>query len=463
MRPAAPLFPGRSILAFATLLALLPSVAALAQPAARPAPPAAAAPRPAAPAPAATANPANPANANTIVAVVNGDVISRADVIGRAQLLALNMGMPFSNEQLARLTPQVTRLLVDEKLRNQEVRRRRIPVTDEDIGEAVADIEKRNGLAAGALANQLRRGGIQPRALYDQIRSQIGWARLIRLTLGEGAEPSDAEVRDFINAAKGRVGEPEYLASEIFVPVENPALEAETRRFVEEVSRQLRSGTPFQAAATQFSQSQTALQGGDLGWIHKDQLDPEVATLIERMPSGAVSAPVRVAGGFQIIALRGKRETGRDLATMLNIRQVFLPFSTPINREAPPTDQQRAQVERAGRLSETARSCDVMDAAQRAAGGDRPADPGPIRLETVSPPPLRQLLGGLQPGRPSQPLLSTEGVMVFMLCSREQRNLAELTPTQAKDQMLRDRIESQSRQSLRDVRRRANIELRDQG
>jgi peptidyl-prolyl cis-trans isomerase SurA len=357
----------------------------------------------------------------------------------------------------------VTRLLVDEKLRNQEVRRRRIPVTDEDVADAISDLEKRNNLPSGALLEQLRRAGVQPRALYDQLRSQIGWARLIRITLGDRAEPSDQEVQDFIRTAKARTGEPEYQVSEIFIPVENPAQEAETRRFVEEVTRQLRAGTPFQVAATQFSQSQTALQGGDLGWVHKDQLDPEVASIVERMPPGAISNPIRVAGGYQIVALRSKRETGRDIATILNMRQVFLPFSTPVNRDAPPTDQQRAQVERAQRLSETARSCEAMDQAQRAAGGDRNADPGPVRLENVQPPQLRTLLAGLTPGRASQPLLSNDGIMIFMVCSKEQRNLAELTPAQAKDQILRDRIESQSRSLLRDARRRANIEIRNSG
>ncbi len=471
MFPAAPLPFGLRALLLATLLAAPPLAGvamaqptgtaaaqpATAQPARRPAatPASAQAPR--------AGSPAAPAGnqANTIVAVVNGDVISRADVAARARLLALNAGMAVAPDQLSRLGPQVTRLLVDEKLRNQEVRRRRIPVTDDDVGEAVADIEKRNGLPAGGLVTQLRRAGIQPRALFDQLRSQIGWARLIRSTLGDTAEPTDADVREFLRTAKGRTGEPEYQVSEIFIPVENPAQEAEVRHFVDEVSRQLRSGTPFQVAATQFGQSQTALQGGDLGWIHKDQLDPEVAVLAERMPPGAISNPVRVAGGFQIIAMRARRETGRDLATLLNIRQVFLPFSSPLNRDQPPTDQQRAQVERATRLVDTARSCEAMDAAQHAASPERNADPGQIRLETVSPPQLRTLLAGLAPGRPSQPLLSNDGVMIFMVCSREQRNLAETTPDQAKQQMLRDRVETQSRALLRDLRRRANIENRD--
>ena len=70
------------------------------------------------------------------------------------------------------------------------------------------------------------------------------------------------------------------------------------------------------------------------------------------------------------------------------------------------------------------------------------------------------MLGGLTPQRASQPIITPEGVLVMMVCTRETRNLAELTPEQAKQQILRDRIENLSRQLQRDLRRRAQIEMR---
>ncbi|MDO9709955.1 peptidylprolyl isomerase [Paracraurococcus lichenis] len=399
------------------------------------------------------------AQANRIVAVVNGEVVSRADVIGRARLFALNAGIAVAPETLDRLTPQVTRLLVDERLRMQEVQRRRIPVTDADIADAIGELEKRNNLPPGNLRAQLTQIGVAPRVLYDQIRTQIGWARLLRQQLGPTAEPSEAEVQEAIRSAQARVGEPEYLVSEIFIPVDDPAAEAEARRFVEDVIGQLRRGTPFPIAATQFSQAQTALQGGDMGWVRKEELDPEVFTVIERMPPGAVSNPIRVPGGFQIVALRQKRESGRDLATLITMRQAFFPFAGTLDPNAP-TQQQRDQVEKAQRLAAGARGCEAVEAAARGAGGDRPVDPGTIRLETLNPPPLKNLLAGLAPGKASQPILTPDGVLVMMVCSREQRNLAELTPDQAKQQLLRDRVENLSRQLQRDLRRRAQIEMR---
>ncbi|NKE46910.1 rotamase [Roseomonas frigidaquae] len=396
---------------------------------------------------------------NRIVAVINGDIVTQADVDGRRRLFALNAGLNMTPEVLRRLTPQVTRLLVDERLRVQEVQRRRIPVTDTDIATAVAELERRNGLPAGALVAQLRRAGVEPRVLYDQLRVQIGWARLIRQLLGPQAEPSEAAVAELIASQRARTGQPEFLVSEIFVPVDDPSEEDEVRSFVDEVVSQLRRGVPFPVAATQFSQAQTALQGGDLGWVGAEALDAEVAEVVRQMPPGAIANPIRVPGGFQIVALRQKREVGRDMATILTLRQAFFPFSGALDPNNP-TPQQIQTVERARALSNSARSCEAVEAAARAAGGTRDPNPGEVRLEAVQPPPLRQLIGGLQPGRASQPVIAPDGVAVIMVCTRETRNQAELTPEAARAQLLRDRAELLSRQVQRDLRRRAQIEMR---
>ncbi len=357
-----------------------------------------------------------------------------------------------------RLEPQVLRLLVDERLRTQEVQRRRVPVSDNDVAEAIADIERRNNLPAGALRAQLRAAGIQPRTLFDQVRAQIGWGRLMRALLGAGAEVSEAEVAEAIAAHRARAGQAEFLVGEIFVPVDDARNEAQVRGFADEVITQLRRGTPFPIVATQFSQAQTAVQGGDLGWVGLDRLDPEVAAVVERMPQGAVSNPIRVAGGYQVVTLRGRRQVGQEqIATLLSVRQVFLPFATPLDPQAP-TQQQVELVDRAQRLSQTLRSCEQMEQQPRA--GDRPADPGPVRLEGLNPPQLRTLLAGLPPNRSSQPLISPDGVMLIMVCSRETRNLSEFTPEMARGQILRERVETRSRQLQRELRRRAMIEIR---
>jgi peptidyl-prolyl cis-trans isomerase SurA len=392
---------------------------------------------------------------NSIVAVVNGDVVTRSEIESRRRLLALSAGV--TGDAGAQGGDQILRLLIDERLRIQELSRRRIPVTDQDIASSVANIESRNGLPPGGVVQNLRRAGIEPRVLYDQIRAQIGWARLLRGMLGEQANVSDAEVNEFLAGQRARLGEPEFLVSEIFIPVENPGQEAQVRRFVTDVIQRLRQGVPFPMVAAQFSQSQSAIQGGAMDWMTGDRFDPAVTNILKQMPEGAVSNPIRVPGGFEIVQLRDRRVSGRDMATIMSMRQVFLPFEGQVNPQAP-TTQQLAQLQRAQTLSDQARSCDAMDAAAR--GSPRPADPGPVRLDNITPPELRDLLGSLPIGRATQPIISVDGALIFMVCSRETRNLAEANPQQARDILLRDRIELLSRQLQRDLRRRAQIEIR---
>lgn len=409
---------------------------------------------PAGPIPAAMAQSAG-GNVNSIVAVVNGDIVTRSEIESRRRLLALSAGV--SGDAGAQGGDQILRLLIDERLRIQELSRRRIPVTDQDIASSVANIESRNGLPAGGVVQNLRRAGIEPRVLYDQIRAQIGWARLLRGMLGEQANISDTEVNEFLGAQRARLGEPEFLVSEIFIPVENPGQEAQVRRFVTDVIQRLRQGVPFAMVAAQFSQSQTAIQGGAMDWMTADRFDTEVAKILRQMPEGAISNAIRVPGGFEIVMLRDKRTSGRDMATMMTMRQVFLPFEGQVNPQAP-TAQQLAQLQRAQALSDQARGCDAMDAAAR--GSPRPADPGPVRLDNINPPELRDVLGSLPIGRATQPIISVDGALIFMVCVRETRNMAEANPQQARDILLRDRIELLSRQLQRDLRRRAQIDIR---
>jgi peptidyl-prolyl cis-trans isomerase SurA len=392
---------------------------------------------------------------NSIVAVVNGDIVTRSEIDSRRRLLALSAGV--AGDTSTQGGDQILRLLIDERMRIQELSRRRIPVTDQDIASSVANIESRNGLPPGGVVQNLRRAGIEPRVLYDQIRAQIGWARLLRGMLGEQANISDAEVNEFLAGQRARLGEPEFLVSEIFIPVENPGQEAQVRRFVTDVIQRLRQGVPFPMVAAQFSQSQSAVQGGAMDWMTGDRFDPAVTSILKQMPEGAISNPIRVPGGFEIVLLRDKRISGRDMATIMSMRQVFLPFEGQVNPQAP-TAQQLAQLQRAQTLSDQARGCEAMDAAAR--GSPRPADPGPVRLDNITPPELRDLLSSLPIGRATQPIISVDGALIFMVCSRETRNLAEANPQQARDILLRDRIELLSRQLQRDLRRRAQIEVR---
>ncbi|ABI63094.1 Peptidyl-prolyl cis-trans isomerase [Granulibacter bethesdensis] len=403
--------------------------------------------------------PASSPDETSIVAVVNGDVISKGDVDARRRLFAMSTGLPMSKEVLDRLTPQVLRQLVDEKLRLQEIQRRGIVITDSDIAHSIQGMEQRNGMQPDALRHKLAADGVSMRTLIDQIRVQLGWTRVLRQQLGERVRISDKEIQDEEELLASQKGQTEYRVSEIFIPVDDPSRAQAAHDFADTVIQQLRSGAPFPVVAAQFSQSQTALEGGDLGWVQPNQLDPQVVSVLKEMPPGAISNPIDVAGGIEIVALRGKRIIGNDQGTALSIRQVFYPFTTPLNPAAP-TDQQRKTLEHAKAAAAAMHDCAAVEAASKAMGGSRPSDPGELRLESINPPQFRALLASLPVGQPSQPIVSQDGIAIMMVCSRTQKNFGLPGKEDISNQILGERVETASRQLQRELRRRALIDMR---
>ena len=398
-----------------------------------------------------------------IAAVVNADVISKDDVESRARLFAMSTGLPLAGDVLDRLRPQILRQLVDERLRIQEVQSRKIVVSDKEIASAIRDIENRNHMPSGQLRQRLAAAGVSQRTLIDQIRAQLGWNQILRDSLGQKLAVSDTDIDDQLRLRGQQTGQQEYRLAEIFIPIDDPANTADALRFAETVIRELRAGAPFALVAAQFSQTQTALEGGEIGWVQSAQVDPEIGRLLATMPIGAVSNPVKVPGGFSIVALHAKRELGRDLATALTIRQAFLGFTTPLNPNAP-TDEQRQMLEKAKSLSASIHSCEQMEqVAKTYNNAAHPVDPGELRLEGVSPPPFRQLLATLPIGKATQPLVSQDGIAIITVCGREQKNMATLSRPEVQRQLLNERVELLSRQMLRDLRRQANIDIRGRG
>jgi peptidyl-prolyl cis-trans isomerase SurA len=398
-----------------------------------------------------------------IAAVVNGDVISEADIANRARLFAISTGLPLSPEVIDRLRPQILRQLVDERLRVQEAQRRKIVIQDAQIAAAIKEIETRNNLQPGALRAKLSSDGVSTRTLIDQIRAQLAWSQMLRQVVENRINVSDTDVAEQQKLVAQQIGQPEFRLGEIFIPVDDPANAADAQRFAETVISELRAGASFAVVAAQFSQTQSALEGGQLGWVQTNQLDPAVAHIVTQMPVGAVSNPVRVPGGFSIVTLQAKREIGHEVATVVTMRQAFFPFTVPLTDPQNPTDQQRQMLAKAHATEASVKGCDQMEAAAKANNApNRPIDPGEVRVEGVNPPAFRQMLETIPLGKPTEPLISRDGIAIITVCTREQKNLGEITATEVQHRLVEERVDMLSQQTMRDLRRKASIDMRVQ-
>jgi peptidyl-prolyl cis-trans isomerase SurA len=392
----------------------------------------------------------------SIAAVVNGQVITSDDVQSRAKLLALSSGLPPTQEALDRLKPQITEELINQTLQLQEIAKLKVTVPETDIASAIGRIEQGNNLPAGGLRARLKQDGIPFSTLVAQIRTQLGWQSVLHQVLGPGLQPGPGDISAEKTALKAEIGTTQYHLAEIFIQVPDPAQDETARTFATTVIQQLRAGAPFPVVAAQFSQATTALQGGDLGFVSLDQLDPAVAAVVAAMPAGAISNPVRVPGGYEIVQLQETHKVGSTMNTMLSIRQVFAPYPVPItNGQVGPA--QAAVITKLIQASKSAESCADMDALNKTFGAARADDPGPVNLAEVTPPAFQQILATIPLNHISQPLVAQDGVSVVMVCTRQTKAQGLPDDTQIRDIIIQRRVQLESQQLLDDLRHRSII------
>jgi peptidyl-prolyl cis-trans isomerase SurA len=391
-----------------------------------------------------------------IAAVVNGQVITTQDVANRAQLLAVTMGIKPSPDMLSHLAPQVTKQLIDQVLEQQEVNKLGITVSDDDLATAIGRIEQNNNMQPGALRQHLAAMGVQLSTLLAQLRTELGWQAVLHKELGPGLSPTPGDMTAEKAALTSSLGNTQYHLAEIFVPVTDPVDDSQARNFATTVIAQLRGGAPFTIVAAQFSQAQTALTGGDTGYVQTNQMDPAVASTVQAMPVGAISNPIRVPGGYDIVQLLDRHDVGNQPQTVLSIRQVFAPYTTPIaNGQIGPA--QAAVINKLVAQTKTLTSCDAMTALNAQYGNAHPANPGPVALATVTPANFQTLLANLPLNQPSVPLIQQDGAAVVMVCDRAQQ-AAALPPDQdIANMIVSRRVELESQQLLDILRHRAVI------
>lgn len=391
-----------------------------------------------------------------IVAVVNDESITAFDVEQRVRLtIGPSPQMP-NPEQLRRLSTQVLRGMIDERLQMQEAKRLGITIQPEELEDAIARVEQQNNLPPGQLPAAFKAGGLSMSSFEDQARAAIVWPKVVRRRAARLVTVAEDEIDDALAQIKENADKPSHLVSQIFLAVDSPQDETEIRGNIERLYEQLEAGTPFNVLAQQYSQDATASSGGDAGWVQVGQMPQEIDDILVKMPVGAISRPIRAAEGYFIVALRDRREprvtSAQDLKVSLN--QIFLPISAGAR-----PDEIASQRELALTVSETVTGCADMDAVAKEMAAPDSGSMGTFRVGELAAD-LRKIVSGLDVGKPSQPFVVNGGLRVVMVCEREEP-IANLPSRQEIQRMLGEqKMELQSRRFLRDLRQSAFVDIR---
>ena len=264
-----------------------------------------------------------------IVAVVNDGVVLESEL--RDQITMVVNRLRDENTSLPPmniLQEQVLESLVIKQIQLQRAQRAGIDVPDEMLNRALADIARRNGTSLSELPDLLEKDGVNYGAYRNEMREQMTIEGLRQRDVISKIGVNPRELEDYLERQENTAyRDNRYLVSHILISV--PA--ATTQQQLEEVSTkawdiydQLQNGADFAQLAVSYSNAQTALDGGTMGWRDGNALPSMFAEIVPNMQNGQVSEPIRTPSGFHIIKLDNSEGTTAIIEDQTLARHILI-------------------------------------------------------------------------------------------------------------------------------------------
>ncbi|MBS0272045.1 MAG: peptidylprolyl isomerase [Proteobacteria bacterium] len=414
-----------------------------------------------------TALKADSSSSSRIAAVVNNTVITKADLMNRLRFAAISSGLEPTSENLDRVKDQILRIMIDEALQLQIGKKYGIEIKKDHLQAAIKDIEESNGMPEGAITRMMEANGIPFSTFEDQIRAQLTWLVYIRekyplksleIKQQDGLpslQIADWEIDQEIKLQKNKETKTQYHLAEIVLPFDSSDQEAEIKQNLNNLTEELKKGAHFGALAQQFSQSATSAQGGDMGWLTEDQLEPEIKEALSHLQPGQLSAPIRTSQNYNLIAFIERKLPGTGESTLLTMQQVLLPFPNNVTE-----DKAREIMKLAEDLSHSAKNCKDLEKMSLERFPSASLHLTRNELLSTFPEALQEVLLKLDINQGSEPLLTQEGGLIVMLCDKKSQKDPEFTREDAESLITSRKHALIARRELRDLKRHAFIDLR---
>jgi peptidyl-prolyl cis-trans isomerase SurA len=414
---------------------------------------------------------AAPAALDSIVAVVEEDVVLRSELdaeINRMshQLRAQGAQVP-PRPQLER---QVLERLILLKLQASYAQQIGITVSDEEVDQAVANVAKVNNIAVAQLRDALARGGVSFATYREEVRRQILQGRVRQREVIDKIRVTDQEAEAFMarnpKFAGGGARVAYHLLHILAATPEGATAEqiAAARAKADRLVAKLRGGASFGEVARAESDGRQALDGGDLGWLEAAQVPSAFIDQVERMQRGDVSDPIRNAYGFNIVKLEDFRTAGgggggaeRQIVQQSKARHILIrtgenASDAEVKKRLEALRERIVNGEDFGSLAR-ANSDDKVSAAN---GGELGwVNPG----ATV--PQFEEVMNKLEPGQLSQPFQTPFGWHILEVQERRQLDSTDQARLQKAKEAIRQRkAEEATELFLRRLRAESYVEIR---
>jgi peptidyl-prolyl cis-trans isomerase SurA len=405
-----------------------------------------------------------------IAAVVDDGVVLKSELEQRTELVIAQLREQQAQtppEQRRPLPPtgaiekQVLDQLVLKQVQLQRAKRLGITVSDQTLNQALGRVAQNLGLSLERLPEALAAQNIDYAMYREDSRDELVLQQLVQRDVLSRISITPRELQQCLDrSATSQANDQDFNISHILVSLPASASQAQieaARAKLDEIYAKLKSGEDFAQVALTYSDADTALQGGSLGWRKGSELPTLFADVVPKMKAGDYSDPIQSASGFHIVKLNDVRGAERVVQDQVKLRHILLKPNAVMDDDAVKQRllQIRQQIMDGDDFAPIARAISE-DTVSAADGGDLGwTGPGDFVPE------FEAEIAKLQVGELSQPFKTRYGWHLMQVTDRRSHDMTdELKKQRCAEQVRNNKAEEERELWARRLRDQAYVDVR---
>ncbi|RBM87809.1 peptidylprolyl isomerase SurA [Vibrio paracholerae] len=269
---------------------------------------------------------AAPKQLDSVAVIVNSGVILQSDVDSALKTIKANAKQnkqPLPQETVLR--EQVLEKLIIDTLQQQEADRIGVKIDDNRLNEAIKDIANNNQQTQEQLIASIAQEGLTYPEFREQIRKEMAASDARNALVRRRINILPAEVDTLAELlAQETDATVQYKISHIQLRVDDGQDKSAAENLANKLVNDLKNGADFAQMAYAYSKGPKALQGGDWGWMRKEEMPTIFADQIKMQNKGSIIGPFRSGVGFHILKIDDVKGLETVAVTEVNARHILI-------------------------------------------------------------------------------------------------------------------------------------------
>ena len=245
-----------------------------------------------------------------LIGTVGKKVITQLDLINEMKMLLIISGEKFSNEKQEEIQSVALKSITTTLIKKIEVERNNYNRFNKaDLNNEIKNISSNLNITTNQLKDSFNSNGVSFSQLLDRIETELKWNGLIFDLYKNRISVNIDTINEQLELIKSKSFINEYLIYEIAT---GPVDEKTAKLLVDEIRNEIKS-SGFKKAAIKYSKSESALKGGNLGWIKETMLHEKFKKVLDNTNVGSVTEPMFLSEGVIFLKLENKRKKSKDI------------------------------------------------------------------------------------------------------------------------------------------------------